>query len=88
LIGEDVDMILFGEKMPINKGEIFATQDVYVDYPFEEVMYRWDYKIERVYVKFYGQSERSESISHDNRLFNDALLFGDVISARKYKRGK
>jgi len=30
--------------MAINKGETFVNRDVYIDYSFETVMYRWDHK--------------------------------------------
>jgi hypothetical protein len=74
--------------MAINKGEMFADKDVYVDYPFEEVMYRWDHLAENIYVKFYGESEKSEPIPHDNNLFNEALLSGHEISKEEYQNGR
>ncbi|MET1257449.1 hypothetical protein [Aliikangiella maris] len=74
--------------MAINKGELFSRQDVYIDYPFEEVMYRWDHKTEKIYVKFYGEEEKSEPVLYDNRLFNDALLSGQEVTKKVYMRGK
>ena len=74
--------------MAIDKGELFAQQDVYIDYPFEEVMYRWDHEAKRIYVKFYGKAESSSPISYDNRLFNDALLSGRQVSREIYEAGK
>lgn len=74
--------------MGINKGELFVQRDVYVDYPFEEVMYRWDHKAEKIYVKFYGENEKTEAIPHDNKLFNDALLSGHEITQEEYQNGK
>jgi len=74
--------------MPINKGEIFAKRDVYIDYPFEEVMFRWDYIEQKVYVRFYGSAEKSDPIPHDNRLYNDALLCGGEISREKYEQSQ
>ncbi len=74
--------------MAINKGELFTQQDVYVDYPFEEVMFRHMKKDGAIYRKFYGEQESSEVISHDNRLFNDALLSGDEITQEEYELGK
>ena len=41
--------------MAINKGKLFSEKDVYIDYSFEEVMYRWDHKAEKIHVKFYGE---------------------------------
>lgn len=74
--------------MAINKGEIFSRQNVYIDYPFEEVMYRWDHKYGKIYVKFYGEDEKKSPVPNDNRLFNDALLSGQEISKKVYMEGK
>jgi hypothetical protein len=72
--------------MPINKGEIFEKRDVYIDYPFEKVMYRWDHVAKKIYVCFYGSRESSGPVPHDNRLFNDALLNGDEITRQQYEK--
>ncbi|MDO6454573.1 hypothetical protein Q8W30_09650 [Neptunomonas phycophila] len=74
--------------MAINKGKLFTEKDVYIDYSFEEVMYRWDQEAEKIYVKFYGEREKADPIPHDNRLFNDALLSGQEISKEQYIKGK
>jgi len=74
--------------MAINKGEIFAKKDVYIDYPFEEAMYRWDHKTEKVYVKFYGEGEKTDPVPHDNRLFNEAILSGEEITQDEYTMGR
>ena len=73
--------------MSINKGIDFKDRDVFVDYPFDEVMFRWDHAARAVYVKFYGGEESAEPVEVANRLFNDALLFGDEITAPEYERG-
>ena len=73
--------------MGINKGERFRREDIYVDYPFEDVMFRWDHLERVVYRKFYGEVETGP-IPHDNRLYNDALLYGDEISRDVYLVGK
>jgi len=74
--------------MSISKGEKFAKQDVYVDYAFEDVMFRWDHKRSEIFVKFYGEPENKELVPHDNRLFNDALLYGEEITQEQYLKGK
>jgi hypothetical protein len=74
--------------MPIEKGPRFAQGDLYVDYPFEDVMYRWDHLKQQVFVKFDGQAESPEPVPHDNRLFNDSLLFGDEINQAAYLKGR
>lgn len=70
--------------MPIEKGSQFNERDIYVDYSFEEVMFRWDRLQGKIFRKSYGKPEESEPVSHDNRLFNDALLYGDEIPRTKY----
>lgn len=74
--------------MPVSKGELFNKQDVYIDYDFEEVMYRWDHTTRKCYVKFYGNEENDRLVPHDNRLFNDALLYGEQITKEEYEKGK
>lgn len=73
--------------MGVNKGARFAAGDVFVDYPFEEVRFRWDCREGNIYRKFYGKQEDPNPVSHDNRLFNDALRFGDEIDRSEYERG-
>lgn len=74
--------------MPIEKGPHFNTRDIFVDYPFEEVMYRWDHKRKEIFVKFYGASESEKPVERSNRLFNDALLSGEEITEQQYANGK
>lgn len=74
--------------MPINKGQRFRESDIFIDYPFEEVMFRWECNLEKIYRKFYGSDEEIESIPHDNNLYNEALRFGDEITYDKYIMGK
>jgi hypothetical protein len=74
--------------MGINKGEQFKYQDIYVDYDFEEVMFRWDHLEKKIYRKFYGEIEDFDPVPHDNRLFNDALLNGEQIAKEEYIKGK
>lgn len=74
--------------MGINKGENFSRKNIYIDYPFEEVMFFWDHASHKIYRKFYGEREHSQPINHDNRLYNDALLYGDEITEEIYLKGK
>ncbi|MCF6202160.1 MAG: hypothetical protein L3J59_00610 [Methylococcaceae bacterium] len=74
--------------MPINKGERFDHEDIYIDYNFEKVMLRWDHLKRKRYKKFYGESEGNELVPHNNRLYNDALLYGDEITLEEYMKGK
>lgn len=79
--------LLAGVLMGVEKGEIFSCRDVYINYNFEGVAFRWDFLRKKIYVKFYGKSEKREPISHENKLFNDALLYGEEISKGRYDRG-
>lgn len=74
--------------MGINKGDRFNEKDIYVDYSFEDVMFRWDHREKKIYRKFYGESESTEPVPSDSKLFNDALRFGDEISREEYDQGK
>lgn len=70
--------------MAIANGSIFTVKDVYVDYPFEEVMFRWDHAARRVFIKQYGEDEQNQSVTANDPLFNDALLIGDEITRQDY----
>ncbi|WP_434777396.1 hypothetical protein [Neisseria sp. Ec49-e6-T10] len=74
--------------MGIEKGQRFNEEDIYIDYPFEEVMFRWDHSIKKVFHKFYGKDEIEQPIEQSNKLLNEALLFGDEISEEQYFQGK
>jgi hypothetical protein len=74
--------------MPVEKGELFRMRDIFVGYPFEAVMFRWSHQNELIFRKFYGAEEDREPISHDNGLFNEALLGGDEITYEQYETGK
>ncbi|WP_455431381.1 hypothetical protein [Ralstonia chuxiongensis] len=70
--------------MPVHKGPTFDAREGDIDYPLEEVMFRWVHQARKIYVCFYGDRESSEPVPHDNRLFNDALLYGDEIGRLQY----
>ncbi len=67
--------------------EVFRQgRDVYIDYPFEDVMFRWEHQTGKVFGKFYGQPERE--IERSSRLFHEAISAGQEISAHQYAVGK
>lgn len=74
--------------MAIRTGEYLNEKDIYIDYLFEEVMFRRVKKDGSIYRKFYGEKENSEPINYDNKLYNDALLSGDEITKEQYLKGK
>ncbi|ABD82120.1 hypothetical protein [Saccharophagus degradans] len=74
--------------MAIKTGEYLNTKDVYIDYPFEEVMFRRMKKNGAIYRKFYGEKESTEVIHYQNKLYNEALLSGDEITQEEYEIGE
>lgn len=73
--------------MGIGKGEHFSQRDIYIDYDFEEVMFRSECATRTLYLKFYGE-KTERNISSNNRLFNEALLYGEEITKERYLNGK
>jgi hypothetical protein len=61
-------------------------RDVYIDYPFEDVMFRWECQTRRVFRKFYGQDE--VEIDRTSRLFHEAISTGRQITAEQYAHGR
>lgn len=74
--------------MGISKANLDGVKDAFVDYELEQVMFRWQACSRMVYRKFYGEDEGLLPVEHSNSLFNEALAFGDEISAAKYEAGK
>jgi len=66
---------------------IFQIRDVYIEYDFENVMFRYDHEKKKFFRKFYGEGYEDE-INYNNHLLNDAIRFGEEIDERKYKTGK
>lgn len=65
----------------------FASRDVFLDYDHEEVTFRWDHRTGTVFRKFYGVTESEQPVPADNRLYNDAVLYGREISKEQYEKG-
>jgi hypothetical protein len=74
--------------MAIKTGEYLNTKDIYIDYPYEEVMFRRTCSNGLIYRKFYGKNENPVPINDDNKLFNEALLSGHEITQEEYNKGK
>ncbi|MBC7428184.1 MAG: hypothetical protein H7336_06205 [Bacteriovorax sp.] len=74
--------------MAIISHERFNNEDIYLDYDFEEVMFRYDHKTKNIYRKFYGEQEHPEAIHYSNRLYCDTRLFGDEITKEQYLEGR
>ncbi|WP_077929465.1 hypothetical protein [Wohlfahrtiimonas populi] len=67
----------------------WGTEDLYICYDFEEVMYRWSYIDRKQYQKFYnGPNNQEQEVPYNQRLFTDAIMYGEEITKEEYEQGK
>jgi hypothetical protein len=64
--------------------EDFRTRDIYLDYPFEDVKFRWDKQTKKVYRRYYGKKE--DEVDHSSDMFNQAIAAGTEITRDEYYR--
>ncbi|MGH2567666.1 MAG: hypothetical protein ACRDGA_04960 [Bacteroidota bacterium] len=64
----------------------FRAGDVYIEYAFENVLFRYEKKSDRYFRKFYDKS-REDECEYNNKLFHDATLSGVMTTAERYKSG-
>jgi hypothetical protein len=64
----------------------FASRDIFIDYPFEGAMFRWDHEKQRVFRRFYR--EREVEIPQDSDLFTQAIIAGREITKDEYLSGR
>lgn len=64
----------------------YAERDVYLDYPFEGVMFRWGHDSRSWFRRFYGEGE--VPVPPRDELHVDAQRFGEEISKAEYLRGQ
>lgn len=64
--------------------DAFIKGDVYIDYAFEQVKFRWDKKLEKVYCRRKGEPE--EECDPTWSLYNDAIRTGKQITRNEYFR--
>jgi len=64
------------------KLELFRKGDVYVDYPFEDMKFRFEKASNKVFVRCYGKHE--VEIDQSNEHFNEAIQAGNVITKEQY----
>jgi hypothetical protein len=69
--------------MDISKDQ-FRDRDIFIDYDFENVIFRYEYRVRRFFRKFYDETKWPTIIS----LLNDAMWFGDEIDVKTYQAGK
>lgn len=73
--------------MSIKTGEYLNTKDIYINYEFEDVMFRRDKLTKEIFRKFYKENEYPEPIPHTNKLYIEALLSGEEITKEEYITG-
>jgi len=61
---------------------LFRKGDVYMDYPFEDLKFRFDKAANKVFVRRYGKPE--VEIKQSNEHFNEAIQAGNVITKEQY----
>jgi hypothetical protein len=64
----------------------FKAGDLYIEYGFEKVLFRYEKKTARFYRKFYSDSHEHE-IQHDSDLLCEAECSGVLTTAERYFTG-
>lgn len=66
--------------------EAFKGGDLYIEYGFEEVLFRYEKKTSRFFRKFYDESHEHE-VPHDSELLCEATCSGVLTTAERYFSG-
>jgi hypothetical protein len=64
--------------------DVFQRGDVYIDFPYESVKFRFEKKTRKVFGRFYGQAEAE--IDRSSALYHDAISAGTLITEEEYYR--
>ena len=64
----------------------FRTGDLYIEYGFEDVLFRYEKKSGRFFRKYYRDTVESE-LPHDNKMLCDAELSGVLTTKERYTSG-
>jgi hypothetical protein len=64
----------------------FQTGDLYIEYGFEEVLFRYEKQTARFFHKFYNESHEQEA-PHDSKLLCEARCSGVLTTAERYFSG-
>lgn len=62
----------------------FNSEDIYINYAHERVMFRYEHQSKKFFRRFYGRVEETE-VAFDNNLLNEAIRFGTEISQKAYR---
>jgi hypothetical protein len=65
----------------------FSEGDVYIDFPYEEVMFHYEKKAGKLFRKFYGSSTEDE-IPHNLKIYTEARIAGEQTTAAEYRRSR
>ena len=65
--------------------ELFHKGDVFLDYPYEEIQFRFEKATNKVFARRYGEAE--VEIKQSNAHFNEAISAGKVITKEQYLEG-
>jgi len=64
----------------------FRGGDLYIEYAFEDVLFRYEKETARFFRKFYNQSHEHE-VPHDSKLLCEAECSGVLTTAERYLTG-
>ena len=64
------------------KVDAFIKGDVYIDYPYEDVMFRFEKKTRKIFRKFHGKLE--SEIASDSTLYHEAKVAGTQVEKEFY----
>jgi hypothetical protein len=64
----------------------FQAGDLYIEYGFEEVLFRYEKETTRFFRKFYNKSDEHE-VPHDSKLLCEAQCSGVLTTAERYFSG-
>jgi hypothetical protein len=64
--------------------DFFQRGDVYLDYPFEEMKFRFEKATGQVFVRLYGKPE--VEIPHSDAHYKEAVSAGTAITREEYFR--
>ncbi len=62
--------------------EAFRAGDVYIDFPYEEMKFRFEKATGKVFARFYGKPEHE--VDPKSGLFHDAISAGKLITREEY----
>lgn len=65
----------------------FRAGDVHIDFPYEEVMFRYEKKTGKVFRKFYGEATEDE-VDRSLKLYAEARVAGTQTTVDEYHRGR